>query len=116
MVWIAVDAMGGDAAPRHVVDGALEATGDPDLAVLLVGPSARLESELQRHPDHDRSRVRILDAPEVVMMEEPPSAALRRKPGASIRVAAQAVSRGEAAGLFSAGHTGATVMAAHAAF
>ena len=49
-------------------------------------------------------------------MDESPSAALRRKPGASIRIAAEAVARGEAAGLFSAGHTGATVMAAHAAF
>ena len=49
-------------------------------------------------------------------MGESPSAALRRKPGASIRVAAGSVARGDAAGLFSAGHTGATVMAAHAAF
>jgi glycerol-3-phosphate acyltransferase PlsX len=50
------------------------------------------------------------------MMAESPSAALRRKPGASIRIAADTVARGEAAALFSAGHTGATVMAAHAAF
>jgi hypothetical protein len=49
-------------------------------------------------------------------MDEAPSAALRRKPGASIRIAADVVARGEAAALFSAGHTGATVMAAHAAF
>ena len=49
-------------------------------------------------------------------MAESPAAALRRKPGASIRVAAEAVARGEAAALFSAGHTGATVMAAHGAF
>jgi len=49
-------------------------------------------------------------------MAESPSAALRRKPGASIRIAAQTVARGDAAGLFSAGHTGATVIAAHAAF
>jgi glycerol-3-phosphate acyltransferase PlsX len=58
----------------------------------------------------------MLDAPEVVTMDESPSAALRRKPGASIRVAGDCVARGDAAGLFSAGHTGATVMAAHAAF
>jgi len=49
-------------------------------------------------------------------MEESPSAALRRKPSASIRVAAEMVATGDAAALFSAGHTGATVMAAHAAF
>jgi phosphate acyltransferase len=116
VLWIAVDAMGGDAAPRHVIDGALDATRDVDLGVLLVGPAALVGDELRRHDGVDRRRVRILDAPDVVTMEESPSAALRRKPGASIRVAADAVARGEAAGLFSAGHTGATVMAAHAAF
>jgi glycerol-3-phosphate acyltransferase PlsX len=116
MIWIAVDAMGGDAAPQHVVDGALDALSDADFGVVLAGPAARLESALQHRAGLDRARVRILDAPDVVTMAEPPSAALRRKPGASIRVAAQAVVRGDAAGLFSAGHTGATVMAAHAAF
>jgi glycerol-3-phosphate acyltransferase PlsX len=116
MIWIAVDAMGGDDAPRHLVDGALDAVRDAELGVALVGPIARIEEELRRHAGVDRSRVRLLEAPEVVTMEEPPSAALRRKPGASIRIAAAAVTRGEAAALFSAGHTGATVMAAHAAF
>ena len=57
-----------------------------------------------------------MNADTVVEMAESPAAALRRKPTASIRVAAEAVARGEAAALFSAGHTGATVMAAHAAF
>ena len=116
MLWIAVDAMGGDDAPRHLVDGALDAVRDADLGVVLVGPAARIDEELLRHAVFDRSRVRLLDAPDVVTMDESPSAALRRKPGASIRIAADAVARGEAAGLFSAGHTGATVMASHAAF
>lgn len=108
--------MGGDDAPGHIVDGALDAARDADLGVVLVGPPARLDDELRRHPGVDRDRVRLLDAPEVVTMGESPSAALRRKPGASIRIAAEAVARGEAAALFSAGHTGATVLAAHAAF
>src|SRR3954466_14607056 len=117
MIWVAVDAMGGDAdASRHLVDGALDAVRDADLGVVLAGAAARLERELSRHPGVDRDRVRIADAPDVVLMEESPSAALRRKPGASIRIASDLVARGEAAGLFSAGHTGATVMAAHAAF
>jgi len=116
MIQIAVDAMGGDFAPRQVVDGALAAVRHFDLGVTLVGPSATIEAELARHPDVDRARVRIVEAPDVVSMEESPSAALRRKPAASIKVAAETVARGEAAALFSAGHTGATVMAAHAAF
>src|SRR5262249_54388860 len=119
MIWIAVDAMGGDYAPRLVVDGALAAARHLDLGVVLVGPTATIERELARHADGDgiaRARVRIVEAGEVVAMDEAPAAGLRRKPQASIRVAAELVAHGEAAALFSAGHTGATVMAAHAAF
>src|SRR5205085_11686629 len=109
-------AMGGDFAPRHVVDGAVAATRHFDLGVLLVGRPAALEEEIRRHVDVDRSRVRVVDAPEVVTMAESPAAALRRKPGASIKIAAAEVAEGRAAALFSAGHTGATVMAAYGAF
>jgi phosphate acyltransferase len=116
MIWVAVDTMGGDDAPRHVIDGALLAARDADLGVALVGPVARIADELRRHPDADQSRIRLVEAPDVVTMEESPTVALRRKPAASIRVAAGIVARAEAAALFSAGHTGATVMAAHAAF
>jgi phosphate acyltransferase len=116
MIWIAVDAMGGDEAPRNVVDGALAAVRHFDLGVLLVGAARAIETELERFGDVDRRSVRIIDTPEVVTMEESPASALRRKPAASIKVAADAVAHGEASALFSAGHTGATVMAAHAAF
>ena len=116
MIWIAVDAMGGDFAPGHVVDGALAAARHLDLGVMLVGRAAAIDAELARYPDIERDRVRIVDAPDVIEMSDAPSAALRRKSGASIKVAADIVARGDAAGLVSAGHTGATVMAAHAAF
>ena len=116
MIWIAVDAMGGDFAPRPVVDGALAAARHFDLGVALVGPRANLDVELGRHDDVDPERIRIVEATDVVAMEDSPAAALRRKPNASIKVAAEIVARGEASALFSAGHTGATVMAAHAAF
>jgi glycerol-3-phosphate acyltransferase PlsX len=52
----------------------------------------------------------------MIGMEEAPAASLRRKPKASIRIAADLVARGDAAALVSAGHTGATVMAAYGAF
>jgi glycerol-3-phosphate acyltransferase PlsX len=122
MIWIAVDAMGGDFAAAPIVDGALAATRHFDLGVALVGVKEVLDRELHRHvhdADHgdiDPARVRLVEADDVVTMAESPSAALRRKPRASIRVAAELVARGEAAALFSAGHTGATVMAAHGAF
>jgi phosphate acyltransferase len=116
MLWVAVDAMGGDFAPRLVVDGALAAARHFDLGVALVGRRDVIDAELRRHGDVDAARVRLVEAPDVVAMDESPSAALRRKPGASIRVAANLVAKGTAAALFSAGHTGATVIAAHAAF
>jgi glycerol-3-phosphate acyltransferase PlsX len=108
--------MGGDYAPGYVVDGALAAVRHFDLGVMLVGPRSVLEAELAAHPFAQLDRVRLVEAAEVVTMAESPTAALRRKPDASIRVAAATVKRGEAAAMFSAGHTGATVMAAHGAF
>src|ERR1043165_2318498 len=105
MLWIAGDAMGGDYAPRLVVDGALAAVRDFEFGVALVGPSDLLQTELRRHADVDASRIRVLDARDVWTMDEPPAAALRRKPGASIKVAADAVAEGRASALFSAGHT-----------
>src|SRR5438067_8036901 len=116
MTWVAIDAMGGDDAPRVVVDGALAAARHLDLGVALVGPRAVVAAELERHQDADASRVRVVDAPDVIGMTESPAAALRRKPRASIAVAAGLVASGEVAALFSAGHTGATVMAAYTAF
>src|SRR4029079_217087 len=69
----------------------------------------------ERHADWRELQVRIVDAPDVVEMADTAGAA-RRKPHASIRVAADLVARREADALFSAGHTGATVLATHVAF
>jgi glycerol-3-phosphate acyltransferase PlsX len=116
MLWIAVDAMGGDRAPHQIVDGAVAATRHFDLGVMLAGPAAVVEAELNRHRGADRRRIRLLDADSRIEMAERPAAALRRKPAASIKVAVDAVAGGQAAALVSAGHTGATVMAAFDAF
>jgi phosphate acyltransferase len=113
---IAIDAMGGDDAPRSVVDGALVAARHLQVGLLLVGERAAIERELARHPGISSIDVQILDAPDRIAMAEAPATALRRKPGSSIRVAADAVRDGLAAAVFSAGHTGASVIAAHAAF
>ena len=116
MIRIAVDAMGGDHAPRSIIDGALAAARHLDLGLLLAGPAEVVRAELQRHPDAEQLNIRILDAPEVIGMSEAPAAALRRKGRASIRVAAESVAMGQASALVSAGHTGATVVSAHGAF
>jgi glycerol-3-phosphate acyltransferase PlsX len=116
---IAIDAMGGDAGPSVIVDGALVAARHLQVGLLLVGDAAAIEGELARHPVASLFRridVQIIDAPDRVEMSESPAVALPKKPRASIRVAADAVREGRADALFSAGHTGASVMAAHAAF
>jgi len=108
--------MGGDDAPGSIVSGALVAARHLQVGLLLVGDRAAIERELARYPATTSLDVRILEAPERIDMSEPAGTALRRKPGASIRVAADAVRDGRAAAVFSAGHTGASVIAAHAAF
>ena len=113
---IAVDAAGGDFAPRNIVDGALVAARHLGFGLTLVGPQDTLEAELRRHSDARRVEVRVVDAPEAIGMDESPAAALRKKPAASVRRAADMVARGDASAFFSAGNTGATLLAAHAAF
>ena len=112
---VAVDAMGGDHAPEAVVAGALQAARQRGVGVILAGPADALRVQLAHHGGTDGVPVSVADAPDAIAMDESPLAALRRKPGASIRVAAGLVARGEAAALFSAGHTGATFLAARAA-
>jgi phosphate acyltransferase len=115
MIRIAVDAMGGDHAPSAIVDGAVAAARHLDLQIVLVGSRAAIAPALERHADWHGLQVRVIEAPDVVQMAETAVAA-RRKPRASIRVAADLVARHEADALFSAGHTGATVLATHLAF
>lgn len=109
MMRVALDAMGGDHAPREIVAGAAEAVRDLGLEVILVGPNERLRDEVLRT---GRSTLRIVDAPEVIGMAEAPAMALRRKRRSSIAVALDLVRRGEADAMVSAGNTGAVMAAA----
>jgi len=104
--------MGGDFAPGPIVEGVVAAARAFPASVRLVGHLRTIETELSKYPDRARLAIELIDAPEVVGMSEPPTAALRRKPGASIRVAVQQVADGHASAVVSAGSTGATVMAA----
>jgi glycerol-3-phosphate acyltransferase PlsX len=115
MVHVAVDAMGGDHAPAAIVDGAVAAARHLDIQISLVGAPDAVAQALDAHADWRDLRVAVVDAPDLIAMTESP-AAVRRKPRASIAVAARLVARREADALFSAGHTGATVVATHAAF
>ena len=107
--------MGGDDAPRSIIDGALVAARRHQVGLLLVGDGAAISRELARHPGAGALDVEVLDTPERVAMGEAASV-LRRRPRASIRLAAEAVRDGRAAALFSAGHTGASVLSAVSTF
>ncbi len=107
--------MGGDLAPAAVVAGAVNAVRRQAAQVALVGPQERIRAELSDAGGADLG-IAIVDAPEFVGMDEAPLSALRRKPRASVRVAAALVASGEASAMFSAGHTGATFLAARSAF
>jgi len=108
--------MGGDDGPGTIIDGALVAARHLQIGLLLIGDRRLIERELSRHPAAGALDLEILDTPEQVDMADQASAALRRKPRASIKLACEAVQDRRAAALFSAGHTGASVMAAIGTF
>ena len=108
--------MGGDHAPSAVVDGAVAAARHLPVRLALVGSTAVVTEALAQHPDWSSLSLEIVDASDVIGMTESPAAALRRKPGSSIRIAADLVAQKRAGALVSAGHTGATVMAAYGSF
>ena len=105
---IAVDAMGGDFGPSVVVPGAIDAARLHDLHVLLVGDTPKVEAELAKL-DLANVHFDIVQADDVVHMNEKPSDILRRKKNASIQVACRLVKDGKAEAVVSAGHSGATV-------
>ncbi len=103
---LAVDAMGGDRAPDVVIAGlAVAAERHPQGRFLVIGDEARLAPLLAKHPKA-AAACTVLDAPEVISSDMKPTAALRLR-RASMRLAIDAVSAGEAAGVVSAGNTGA---------
>ncbi|MGH9368929.1 MAG: phosphate acyltransferase PlsX [Thermoanaerobaculia bacterium] len=108
---IAVDAMGGDHAPQVNVDGAVAAAREYRIASLLVGRTGELERLLEES-GYSGDQIEIVEAPEFITMDEPATAAIRRKRNSSIWVAANCVRDGRAAGLVSAGHTGAAMVSA----
>jgi phosphate acyltransferase len=109
-VRIAVDALGGDNAPREIVAGTVAAAGrSPQDEFFLVGKPEATESALD---DDLPENISLRSSGDAVGMDAEPSATLRANPDASVAVAARMVRHGEADALFSAGNTGATVAAA----
>jgi glycerol-3-phosphate acyltransferase PlsX len=111
MICIALDAMGGDHAPRAEVEGALLAARELGVKVVLVGIEEKVRQELNRHR-HRGVAVEIVNATEVVTMRDSPSHAFRRKKDSSLHVASRLVRDGKADALVSTGNTGAVMTVA----
>ena len=110
---IAVDAMGGDYAPRAVVEGAFAAAVEDGASILLVGQQDIVRAELARLEGAEPPRgIEVVHADEVVAMDDPATAPLRKKRRSSIRVACELVESGRAAAVVTAGNTGAAMVAA----
>ncbi|HSP65447.1 MAG TPA: phosphate acyltransferase PlsX [Candidatus Deferrimicrobium sp.] len=112
---VAVDAMGGDHAPAEIVRGALQAVTELHIPVLLVGRRELLETELARIEGPEtvsRARLSIVDAREVVEMDEHPANAVRAKRDSSVVRTCALLAEGEASAAVSAGNSGAVLAAA----
>ena len=112
MLTIAVDAMGGDHAPKSEVEGAIRAASSSNVGVVLVGQKDVLQRELREHPSAADLPIRIHHASEIVTMDDSAAKAFRAKKDSSIRVACRLQREGAAQGVVSAGNTGACMTTA----
>ena len=104
MLPIAVDAMGGDNAPGDIVAGAQRAAAELGLPIVLVGRPEAV--------DPLRGDLELIEASEVIAMDDDPGQGVRRKKDSSLVRAAEAVRDGTASAMLSAGNTGATMASA----
>ena len=108
---IIVDAFGGDHAPLEILKGAMQAVDAYDVDIILTGK----EAEIRRCAAENRlqlRRTRIVDAPQVITMEDDAKSVLRSKKDSSLGVAFQLLKAGEGDALVSAGNTGAVTVGA----
>ena len=107
---IAVDAMGGDYAPKVVVKGAVQAAQKDSYEIILVGDEVQLREEMKGYRTSSLP-ISIHHCSEVIGMDESPAIACRQKKDSSIMVATRLIKEGMADAMVSAGNSGA-VMAA----
>ena len=111
MLTIAVDAMGGDNAPKAEVEGSVLAARSLGVKVILVGRKDLVRQELQKHHDYADLPIEVEHASDVITMEDA-TQAVRTKKDSSLRIASRLVRDGRAQGLVSAGNTGAVMATA----
>jgi phosphate acyltransferase len=111
MITIAVDAMGGDHAPRPEIEGSVLAARELGVRIMLVGQPTAIRSELAKIVGPSLP-IEVVPASEVITMNDHPAQAFRRKKDSSVHVAARLVRETKADGLVSAGNTGAVMTVA----
>ena len=104
---IIIDAMGGDNAPREIIKGALRAKHELGIDLILVGQEEAIRACLPAGED-----VEIVDAREIITMEDDPSTATRRKKDSSMAVSLRLLKEGAGDAVVSAGSTGALLTGA----
>jgi glycerol-3-phosphate acyltransferase PlsX len=110
-IRIAVDAMGGDFAPGEIVSGAVQASKELGVNIILVGPKKEVEGELSKL-NVTNLPVSLVEASEVILDGEQPAVAVMRKPNSSMALATRLVKEGKADAMISAGSTGAVMVCA----
>lgn len=104
---LAIDAMGGDNAPKEIVLGAVKAVETfPDIEITLIGDESQMAGYLKSH-----DRIKTIHTDEVILGTDEPVRAVRRKKRASMVLAANEVATGQADACISAGNTGALMAA-----
>ena len=110
MPIIAVDAMGGDAAPEEVVKGVAQVSTETSIECVLIGDEQLIQAVLDTVP-YNPAHIAIHHTPDWIAADESPKDAVRKKRHASILVATQLVAAGDAHAVVTAGNTGAAVLA-----
>lgn len=110
MVKIIVDAMGGDNAPYSVIAGAVQALeADKSLFLILTGRANAINAELVKYK-YDKSRVEIVDCPDVIEMNDSPTEAVKRKQSSLMTAYWMLKKEDDIAALVTAGSSGATIV------
>ncbi len=116
MVTVALDAMGGDLGVEATVQGAaMLSRDDSAIHILIVGDAGAISEQLH-NVSYDPSQLTVVGCEGAVKMSDKPREVLDRLPDCSILTAARLVRDGDADCLVSAGHTGATILAASDCF
>ncbi len=110
MIKILLDAMGGDNSTSVTVKGAVDAlAADKDLCLILTGRQREIDGELSKYK-YDKSRLEIVDCPDVIDMNEVPTEAVKKKGSSLVTAYWMLKKQDDICALVTAGSTGATIV------